>query len=414
MCRPNLTHRGRSGAASTDRSTVANGIGRKPISSSRFYNARPHDLTLAQPLSSCVMSTNSNDQRGGSPSFPESPVPSGGSSPEEEEFDTCFRPAADALLSMGTHAPPLQRVVSNDGIRDYNSTLPFSPVGAERGPTSTEIGSPIAYNKDHWETFFELDEASSVPEKCAAPPPTTPSPTTIPKLSAPPPASQQQLETTKRTKRIRTAFTQNDFVRASVGRKGGPDVRVWLLKRRIGGNMGGKFMNDEMKAILIEHVQCVPQKKGYHYVVGLSDKAKKQATLRSAPQLVVFLDANMRQVGSEANHVHEEGHGHGGAGGRSGGSSDSTTAGEVDAVRVAPAFLVCECQHAKAIPWVSATTCYYGIRVVDFVAAQLGRDEACMKRCEHREKTQKRNKEAKDANAQNGKRVKATQEHEEV
>ena len=175
--------------------------------------------------------------------------------------------------------------------------------------------------------------------------------------------------------------------------------------------MGGKFMNDEMKAILIEHVQYVPQKKGYHYVVGLSDKAKKQATLRSAPQLVVFLDANMRQVGSEANHVHEEGHGHGGAGGRSGGSSDSTTAGEVDAVRVAPAFLVCECQHAKAIPWVSATTCYYGIRVVDFVAAQLGRDEACMKRCELRKKTQKRSKEA---NAQNGKRVKATQEHEEV
>ena len=234
----------------------------------------------------------------------------------------------------------------------------------------------------------------------------TPSPSATPRLSAPPPASQQQLETTKRnTKRTRTAFTQNDFVRASVGRKGGPDVRVWLLKKHIGGGMGGKFMNSEMKAILIKHVQYVLQKTGINYVVGLPAEVKKQTTLRSAQQLVVFLEANMRQVGSEANHVHKAGRGHGAGGGSSG--SNSSTAEEVGVVRVAPAFLVCECQHAKAIPWVSATTCYYGIRGVDFDAAGLDSREASKRRCELNKKTQKRSKGAEGANAQNGKRVKA-------
>ena len=171
--------------------------------------------------------------------------------------------------------------------------------------------------------------------------------------------------------------------------------------------MGGKFMNNEMKAILIKHVQYVLQKTGSNYVVGLPAEVKKPTTLRSAQQLVEFLEANMRQVGSEANHVHKAGRGHGAEGGSSG--SNSSTAEEVGVVCVAPAFLVCECQHAKAIPWVSATTCYYGIRGVDFDAAGLDRDEACRRRCERKKKkTQKRSKGAEGANAQNGKRAKAT------
>ena len=156
-------------------------------------------------------------------------------------------------------------------------------------------------------------------------------------------------------------------------------------------------MNDEMKAILIDHVQYVPQKTGCHYVIGLpAPTGNKKTTLRSAQQLVAFLGADMGKVGSVANHAQKAGHSHG-AGGGCGGT-----------VRSEPAFMVCECQHAKAIPWVAATTCYYGIKEVDFVAAKLDRKEASKKRCELRKKTQKRSKEATEANAKDKKRAKAT------
>jgi hypothetical protein len=225
--------------------------------------------------------------------------------------------------------------------------------------------------------------------------------TAVPGLPTPLIALRQQPENMKRNvkRRTTTAFTQDDFVRASVGRKGGPDVRVWLLKRSIGGGMGGKFMNNEMKDVLIQYVQYVPKQSGCTYIVDLLE-AKKQTAL-SAPLLLKILDSH---VESEAMlHVQRAGPGEtGGFGG------SSSAAREVNAVRSAPAFMVCECQHAKAVPWVEATTCYYGLREVDFAAAGLNSKEVGRRRCELRKKTQKR---SKGANEQlDAKCVKATLE----
>ena len=355
------------------------------------------------------MSANSNDQQGRSPTFPE-PLGSSGKTEEVGLNTIVFSSASSAavgLLSLArgaAYAPPLQLCATDDALGTNTPALlpPFSPVGAKGGlanPDSLSLRrsppNPFRHSSRPDKTsshdpmvFFGVSQDESGPGARTA----------VPTLPMPLVASRQQLEKLKRNvkRRTKTAFKQDDFVRASVGRKGGPDVRVWLLKRSTGGGMGGKFMNNEMRDVLIEYVQYVPKQSGCTYIVDLLED-KKQTAL-SAPLLVKILDSHVK---SEAMHVQREGPGETGG---SGGSSSA--AREANAVISAPAFMVCECQHAKAVPWAEATTCYYGLREVDFAAAGLNSKEVGRRRCELRKKTQKR---SKGANEQlDAKSVKAT------